>query len=189
MRKLLYFHGYGSNIEQSLSNRSIVDAISDQVIAFNAPFATEWKNSFKWFSLPENMCVTNEAVAQLKQSCEFIKNKLREDNIDESELTLFGNSQGAFMALYLTLNNIIVPKKTIAAVPFYPLELVNENINKTTPILWVNAGRDERITGDIKETWKDLQKFGAKIDFVLDPESEHGVWTKNMVNEIIKWGK
>jgi predicted esterase len=189
MRTLLYFHGYGSNIERSLSNRSIVDAISDEVIAFNAPFSAEWEDSFKWFSLPDDMRVNDDAARQVKQSCAFIKDKLRENNIDESELTLFGNSQGAFMALYLTLNNIIVPKKTIAVVPFYPRELVNENINTKTPILWVNAGRDERITGDVKETWKDLQKFGAKIDFILDPESEHGVWTEQMVNKIIKWGK
>lgn len=187
MRKLLYLHGHGSNIERSLSNRSIVDAISDQVIAFNAPFATDEENSFKWFSLDREDDAN--VMGQIQQSCDFIKNKLADAHVDELELTLFGNSQGAFMVLYLTLNNIIVPKKAIAAVPFYMTELVADIKNKTTPILWMAGGHDTVIPADLGVVWHDLVKNGANLDFRLDPESEHGVWTENMVNEIIKWSK
>jgi predicted esterase len=188
MRKLLYFHGFGTCAEKSLSNkRDIIDAIAGDVVAFDAPFDAEG-GMRKWFTLPEGENKNHDAMPELEQSCEFIKQKIRELEIDESDMILFGASQGGFMALYLTLNNMVIPNRAIAAVPFYPLELVNENINKTTPILWANAGRDERITGPVRDTWRDLQNAGAKVDYVLDPESEHDEWSPAMKEKIIEWG-
>jgi predicted esterase len=187
MKKLLFLHGYGSNAERSLCLRDIVDEMAAEMIVFDAPFPVG--DGYKWFALPEGDDRNCDPAPELAHSCEFIKQKIRELNIDESDLILFGASQGGFMALYLTLNNIVVPNRAIAAVPFYPRDLVNENINKRTPILWVNAGRDERITGPIRDTWRDLQNAGAKVDYILDPESEHSVWSRAMTDKIIEWGK
>jgi predicted esterase len=190
MKKLLYFHGYWSSAERSLGLHDFHDFVkmmADEMIAFDAPFPVG--DGYKWFTLPEEGDESRDVAQELAHSCEYIKQKIRELKVDESELTLFGASQGGFMALYLTLNNIIVPAKTIAAVPFYPRELANENINKTTPILWANAGRDERITGPIRDTWRDLRAAGAKVDHILDPESTHNEWSPAMMEKIIEWSK
>lgn len=184
---MLYLHGYRSCAEKSLSNkRDIVDAVAGDAFAFDAPFDAG-DGMRKWFTLPEGEDKDYDFMPELERSCDFIRQKIRELKIDESELTLFGASQGGFMALYLTLNRIVVPAKTIAVVPFYPRELARGNINESTPILWANAGRDERVTGPVRDTWRDLRNAGARVDYILDSESGHNDWSPAMREKIIEW--
>ena len=128
-------------------------------------------------------------MPELNQSAEYIARKIREMNIDEKDLILFGNSQGGFVAIYLALHNIIVPKKVIAVVPFYIKEMIPADINRATPILWMAAGTDAFIPAEVGKTWVDLQAAGANLDYHVDSHSGHKDWSPEFEQHMIDWNK
>lgn len=189
MTTMLYFHGYAGGIDKTGGTLEYVRTmnLADEIIAFNAPFPVDG-GGYKWFSLPEyGVGDTPNFDSEIKKACEIILEKIRGKKID----LIFGASQGGFMALYLTLNNIIKCDRAIAAVPFYVDKLARDIKNKTTPILWIAGGQDEMIPSDVGNVWRDLQSSGANLDFRWDAESAHrpDTWTQNFIEQIKKWSK
>jgi len=168
----------------------LLGMLADEVIMFNAPHnSIGGPGRYHWFLNPTSENKNHNIMPELKRSVEYIVGEIRSRNLDEKDLILYGSSQGAFMALYLTLNNIIVPKKTIAAVPFYARELITNKINKATPILWLAAEHDEMIPREYCETWMDLQSAGANLDYHIDANSEHTKWSPEFIQYMIDWNK
>jgi predicted esterase len=199
MRTALYFHGYGSRADGSRTFAAFKEHVPGyDYVAIDAPFDAVLPNHpgetlYKWFSLPsrEGPDADARGAAELKESAAFIKNKIAELRIDESELTLIGASQGGFMSLYLTLNKLVVPRRAIAVVPFYSRELIPPDVNKTTPILWINCGRDEKIEAERKSAWTDAIAAGAKVDYYEEPDAGHkpDTYPPSLWNKILEWDK
>jgi len=176
-----------SNKEDSLSNKDAVVAKLGEVVAIDAPYSAG-DDGYKWFSLPEEPDFTAaRAMTELGESAKYVVEKMREMKMDEREMILFGASQGGAMALYLTLTGMIRPLTTIAAVPFYFHELADKVENKETPILWIAAGRDERIPRDVGALWKNISAAGANLKYCIDPGSEHNVWTASFNYKILEY--
>jgi predicted esterase len=194
---IFYLHGAWTNAQKSLdpSRFDLVPRLAGggDVIAFDAPFYKLFApDKHYWFLNPEGEFKNHNPLPEIRESSEFIVSKLQESGRNPLDLTIVGLSQGGFMALYLTLNNIIIPKKTIAVVPFYSRDLVKygaENLNKTTPILWAAAGRDERLPKYFSDTWSDLLSLSVNLTYMLSPGSRHGRWTKKFKNDIIRWSR
>jgi predicted esterase len=188
MTKLLYLHGYNSGIDNTLGSKDAVAEmnLADEMAAFNAPFPMDG-GGFKWFSMPQEGASADDTMRELGQSAAYIADKVQGMEID----VLFGASQGGFMALYLTLNGVIRPRRTIAAVPFYIPQLITENMNKQTPILWMAAGMDDMIPMDVGGAWRDLQNAGANLEYKIDVGSGHmaATWTPAFRNAIIEWNR
>lgn len=127
---------------------------------------------------------------EIQRSILFILNKIKESGENPNDLTVVGLSQGGFMALYLTLNNIIKAKKTIAVVPFYRLNLIKaDNLNRNTPILWASAGKDTTIPSEYTGTWRYLQALRVNLTHVHSAKSQHGNWCESFKNSIVRWSK
>ena len=187
MTKVLYFHGYHSNGSTGIPRRGAVTRKLGELITIDAPHPMG-DGKFKWFSLPvEPDFDPARAFAEIAQSAEYVVRKIREMQLDERDLILFGASQGAPIALYLTLNGLVHPRMTIAAVPYYPLELADRVINKETPILWIAAGKDDQVPPDVGGAWKKLQAAGANLDYRIDPDGTHGDWSPAFNDMITKW--
>ena len=185
MSNILVLHGHDSRPHPDYP---IYKELADNVITFNAPFSMPGApDRYKWFTLPEENIPGADPFAEVEQSVKYILEKIGDSEID----VLFGRSQGGFMALYLTLNNLIRPKKTIAAVPFYLPNLIHENINKETPILWMAGGKDERIPPEVGNLYKNLIDAGANLDYLVDSDSGHSTdtWTQNFNDTIVNWNK
>ena len=151
MTRMLYLHGFAGCVDHVGGSKDVVAAmnLADEMIAFNAPFPVDG-GGYKWFSLPGDNISGADINAEMKESAEFIASRIGPEPID----IIFGTSQGGFMALYLTLKNIIRAQRTIAAVPFYIPGLIGADMNKDTPILWMAAGTDEVIPPDVAGVWQ-----------------------------------
>jgi len=185
---MLYLHGFRSGIGGRISptkERVLEMNLADGMIALDAPFVVA-SGGRKWFTLPEEG-TDADIFEEMKESADYILKEIRGLGID----IIVGASQGGFMALYLTLNGIIRPKRTVALVPFYLPGLVGEIKNRETPILWIAGGKDEVVPKEVAGTWRDLQAAGANLDYCLEPESAHlaETWMPEFCNEIMAWVK
>ncbi|MCL2749337.1 MAG: alpha/beta hydrolase [Alphaproteobacteria bacterium] len=205
--KLLYLHGADSNVgsEDLIKDKYAKDRVEfiyklaggkGNVISFNAPFSTDPDdlNKRSWFQNPVGKHKKHNPIPQIQESAKHIVEKVQESGVKPQDLTLCGASQGGFMALFLTLHNIIVPKKTIVIVPFYQLELIKmlggpKNLNKgKVPILYADVEKDEEIPKEFN-TGARLQTLNINLTHIHCTESEHGKWTEDFKNRIIDWNR
>ena len=191
MTTLISLHGFDSCADRAPEEYrgGLLCRLADNVISFNAPHAGSVPGRYQWFLNPVDENKNHNIMPELKQSAEYIVEKIRAANIDDRDLILFGNSQGGFVAMYLTLAGIIVPKKTIAVVPFYIRELIPEKINQATPVLWLAAGKDNWMPPVVTETWADLKAAGANLDYHVDSHSGHKDWSPEFEQHMIDWNK
>lgn len=132
---------------------------------------------YQWFSLKDR--TPDVIIQQAKQNApkieKIISKKQKQLNLSNEDTILFGFSQGAMIASYLTLSQ----KEPYHAMLGFAGRLIignEEGINKKTPICLVHGECDEIVPHSFS---KDFQKYcidnSIKCELKLIPNLEHSI--------------
>lgn len=107
---IVFLHGWGSSGDNFIHLAKVMSRSlpNSHFIAPNAPFDSEIGNGYQWFSLQNR---SEEALYNgVKNAALIINNfidaKLKELNLEDSQLSLVGFSQGAMLAIHASLTRI-----------------------------------------------------------------------------------
>ena len=177
-RLLVFLHGKGAN---KSAHGELVNEIARQkkadILCFDAPYKNlKHPNGFQWFDKVEVSGTMQMNVRQFNHSADYIIKNI-EDELEKrgqtwSDVILLGHSQGGLMSCYLALINS--PSEVISLCGDFPDYLSFEcDIDKTVPIYWIEAGKDDYLSKERRETYKILLNWGCNLKYFISPDSTH----------------
>ena len=177
---VVVFHGYGADRENlydvaeglSLHNPKLMFIIPNGIQRYEGG-----GNGFQWFSLRD---YTQKAMEKglsevASKISDWIKTRLVELNLSQSNLSLVGFSQGAMLSLYLAASGLLSPKKIIAYSGSFIPPATQNNLEKDAEILAFHGDRDQVLPIDMTQvSYKSLNSHGLKkFHFVREKGVEH----------------
>lgn len=190
MSKLLVFlHGKGANCSaHEVLINALAEKLDADVLRFNAPYENaKHPDGFQWFEKINIDGKMQMEVRQFNRSAEYIIEKteaeLKKRGQTWDEVIIAGHSQGGLMACHLGL--IMSPDKVVSLCGDFPNYMVYERpIDKDVPIYWIEAGKDNFLSQERKDTYKILQDWGCNLHYFISPESSHNRLEADIVSLI-----
>ncbi|MCL1902013.1 MAG: hypothetical protein FWG18_00100 [Alphaproteobacteria bacterium] len=191
MKNLLVFlHGFGfdkNNNSDFISN--LATELNADILALDAPFESgRAYGGFAWYPITPD---THEYILgdEFNHSVEFIKSEidkyLREHDMTWNDVILTGRSQGAFMAMYLALTEIVQTRGIISLCGHDCNGLLEKNVkNKSVPILFCSA-EFEDANRLAYHTDKILGDAGANILSIILSNSDHDNLSINAIPDVV----
>lgn len=104
---IVFLHGWGSNGDNFIHLAKIMSRslLNSHFVAPNAPFEREIGDGYQWFSLEDRSedALYNGVKNAALIANNFIDEKLKELDLNDSQLSLVGFSQGAMLAIHTAL--------------------------------------------------------------------------------------
>ena len=172
---LVYLHGKGA--DPSAHNeliQKIAARHNAEILALKAPF--HHKDGFMWFGKTGRTEPRRINIDQFNQSVEYIISQVEQSlNCRECKwdnVILCGHSQGGMMALHLGLT--MSPAKVISICGDFPPDIsYSATIDKNVPLIWIEAGKDDFLSQQRKDSWQKLRDWGCNLHFRRSPQSTH----------------
>ena len=183
---LVYLHGKGGNKSSHMPLiRKIAAKLDAEILAPDAPFPH--KSGYKWFDKAEYDGRLQMKAGDFNKSVDYIVNET-EAALDCREcawdrVILCGHSQGALMAVHLGLT--MCPQAVISLCGSFPDYLTySVPIDKEVPIIWIEAGHEDHMDKQRRESYKILEAWGCNLKYSVSPNSTHDVQNDEIVDLI-----
>lgn len=172
---LIMLHGYGSSKEDLASMTSYFKKLIDTTIFIpNAKFILEDKSGYYWFPIDFSSGVAKMNIFDCKQALIFLENFINSIvenyNIPIQNISIFGFSQGAVMALSLGLllkynfSSVIAHSGLFFDYNKTNLKELTDYFNKNQKILLIHGKLDQVVPFEFAEKTVDFFKYN-KIAF------------------------
>jgi phospholipase/carboxylesterase len=134
---------------------------------------------YQWFSLRD---FTQQAMQKGLASVSFkiadwIKLRLQELNLNESNLYLAGFSQGGMLSLYLAASGLVFPSKVISFSGMFVPPIQKNTELKQTKVLAIHGDKDEVLPINMSQaSYTLLSKYGMNdFKFLIDRNIAHHI--------------
>lgn len=187
---LIFLHGLWfdkNNNKESI--QQLANWLWIEYIWINWPFSSQReRGGFSWTWLDP---IKKRSIADKKidESIVYTKNiinkELKKRKIKWENLILCGRSQWWLIAIKTWLENDKKCHSIISLcsgiIPWCTIK--NKTDNK---IIRIEAKNDILLSQEKKDSYKKLEQDWIKIDYILDPKSDHDNISQNAINQIIK---
>ena len=182
---VIFMHGYGADGADLLS---IGNVLSDQFpetlfLAPDAPTRCQMSPfGFQWFPIPE-MDGSSEDTAMIELdrisriTNQWIDSVVLKEKVSDSNVFLFGFSQGTMLSLYVGPQR----KETIGGIIGFSGKVINfnnlkEKINSRPPVLLIHGDEDQVVRPSyLDEAFKDLSSLNFNVKKYMSAGVGHGI--------------
>jgi len=157
---MLLMHGYGSDGQDLIGLSNFFDQILPDTVYLspNAPTSTGF-GGFQWFPLSDlsNRELETGTLSIAPYVHDFIDQALEYYKIDPKNLIIAGFSQGAMLALHVSLERTIAPSAVLAySGALTAVAGIKERIKSKPPILLCHGGDDTVVRPEYSDKAYDI---------------------------------
>ncbi|MBN1783910.1 MAG: hypothetical protein JW812_03010 [Alphaproteobacteria bacterium] len=192
-KKLIVFlHGFGfDKNENKASIEKIVKAFPNyDFLGIDAPFPSEReRGGYAWFSItntrPRKYLFDD---GKLDYSLQFLQKRINEaleqKKLSWKDLILIGRSQGSFLSILLSSQNVI-PCYAVICLGSRFNDVKQFKLNSFPPIFWFEMEKEEAPREKL-DVYKDLISKGLNLKYLIGKASDHNFISPETTDEIIK---
>lgn len=169
---MIFFHGKGKKPNDPLFKpfNDIAELFNADLIPITAQFPH--RDGFRWHNINKQP----ETKTEFIQSLQYIQSEtdkiLTARKQTFNDVVWLGYSQGSDLAIRMALSN--GAKRVIVFSADILEQLPLPNKPKTDfQVDWIEAGKDNVLKQERKETYKRLQSMGIKVNYLISEKSEH----------------
>jgi len=190
---IVLLHGYGSNEEDLFS---FVPYLPSEytIISFRAPISLEM-GGYAWSNIHyDDLRGKNTVFLEAKESLRLIKESIDLSivhfNIDNSDISLIGFSQGCILSWAMTINHPDLIRRAVTLSGYIIPELINVSLENVSKLLIFNSHGilDQMIPIDKARKSIDLIKKNNSKIIYKEYNEGHGISQENF-SDFLNWIK
>jgi len=190
---IVLLHGYGSNEEDLFS---FVPYLPSEytIISFRAPISLEM-GGYAWSNIHyDDLRGKNTVFLEAKESLRLIKESIDLSivhfNIDNSDISLIGFSQGCMLSWAMTINHPDLIRRAVTLSGYIIPELINVSLENVSKLLIFNSHGilDQMIPIDKARKSIDLIKKNNSKIIYKEYNEGHGISQENF-SDFLNWIK
>ncbi len=175
-RICIFFHGWGSNGDDLISLAPIMSKYLPEMlfVSPNAPEVCDMNpNGRQWFDIVDREKGIDNPIPSIDS---FVRKIKLEYAVNNSQIFLFGFSQGAMIAIHYGLR----AKENFAGILAYSGSLVSPHrlseIKNKTPIMIIHGESDDVVPfSEMKKASLALEKYNLNVEKYSVPNLGHGI--------------
>lgn len=190
---IVLLHGYGSNEEDLFS---FVPYLPSEytIISFRAPISLEM-GGYAWSNIHyDDLGGKNTVFLEAKESLRLIKESIELSivhfNIDNSDISLIGFSQGCMLSWAMTINHPDLIRRAVTLSGYIIPELINVSLENVSKLLIFNSHGvlDQMIPIEKARKSIDLIKKNNSKIIYKEYNEGHGISQENF-SDFLNWIK